>query len=126
MPVLQMCLIGGALNDFSMPCLYMCAAEMMIVTTVRNPCLIGAGRTAMFFAALPIHVHYLTSTLFLEFAPNVQFVWPGFHVTAVALRQGGMVLATSVLLTPTTNVTEWVISRVQRIDLPYCFALLCA
>ena len=60
----------------------------------------------MFFDALSIHVHCLLSTLFLECAPNVQFVWPGFHVAAVALRRGGMVLATSVSLTPTTNVTE--------------------
>ena len=108
---------------FSIPCLYMCAAEMMIVLP-RHQCLIGAGRNGNVFRCL-----VYTCALFdfhLEFAPNVQFVWPGYHVTAVALRRGGMVLATSVSLTPSTNVTEWVVSRVQWIDLPHCSALLCA
>ena len=95
------------------------------VTVVTNAWLAQVG-TAMFFDALSIHVHCLISTLFLECAPNVQSVWPGYHVAAVALRRGGMVLATSVSMTPTTNVTEWVVSRVQWIDMLYCSALLCA
>ena len=88
--------------------------------TIVTKCLTGAGRKEHVFRCLAytVHVYCLTFTLFLQFATNVQFVWPGYHVIAVALRQGGLVLVTSVSLTPKSRVTECVVSRMQWTNLP--------
>ena len=49
---------------------------------------IGVGLNDNVLRCLAYTCALLTFTLSVEFAPNVQSVWPGYRVNAFALRQG--------------------------------------
>ena len=110
----------------SMPCLYMCAAEMMILL-LSSPMLHWRRSERPCFS-MPFA--YTCALLNFHLVPSV---CAKCSVRLARLPRdrccsaaGRMVLGISVSLTPTPSVTACVVSRIQCTDEPYCFDLLCA